>query len=172
MAVKRKDKTAKPTEKKDIDSILAKVFCCFVFILGIFTLATYQTFNQFKNNIDLEDIKDTDNNKEINNNEMSNINNRINNEVISNNSDGNLINEIHLNKILVHIGFCCIRSRNNLNNILLDESKNLLSEKLDIINIFKMMCLGEEVRDKFKLNNERIQMSNECQTSLENINVK
>ena len=130
------------------------------------------TFNQFKNNIDLEDIKDTDNNKEINNNEVSNINNRINNEVISNNSDGNLINEIHLNKILVHIGFCCIRSRNNLNNILLDESKNLLSEKLDIINIFKMMCLGEEVRDKFKLNNERIQMSNECQTSLENIDVK
>ena len=46
--IKRKTKAEKTTEKKSIDSILAKVLCCFVFILGIFTLATYQAFVQFQ----------------------------------------------------------------------------------------------------------------------------
>ena len=126
------------------------------------------TFHNLKNKKEFDLIKDAEKNKiENNNNE---INNEVNIENISdNNSDSNLINEIHLNKFLVHIAFCCIRNKKNLNNILLDESKNLLSEKLDIINIFKMMCLSEEIKYKFKLDKDVIQMSDECKTSLEYI---
>ena len=84
-------------------------------------------------------------------------------------SDNVIINNVHLNKFLVHICFCCIRKRNNLQNILLDESMSLLSEKLDIINIFKMMCLGEELKQKYKFDNSMIHLSNECINSLKKI---
>ena len=87
-------------------------------------------------------------------------------------SDNVIINNVHLNKFLVHICFCCIRKRNNLQNILLDESMNLLSEKLDIINIFKMMCLGKEVKQKYKFDKSMIHMSNECINSLKKIKSK
>ena len=83
-------------------------------------------------------------------------------------SDNVIINNVHLNKFLVHICFCCIRKRNNLQNILLDESMSLLSEKLDIINIFKMMCLGEELKQKYKFDNSMIHLSKECINSLKN----
>ena len=87
-------------------------------------------------------------------------------------SDNVIINNVHLNKFFVHICFCCIRKRNNLQNILLDESMNLLSEKLDIINIFKMMCLGKEVKQKYKFDKSMIHMSNECINSLKKIKSK
>ena len=55
-------------------------------------------------------------------------NNNLNDTQIDNSCDkynNNLIiNDVHLNNFLVHICFCCIRKRNNLQNILLDESMN------------------------------------------------
>jgi len=70
--VKRKTKAEKTTKKNSIDSILAKVLCCFVFILGIFTLATYQAFNQFKDDVNNKksitytlDVKSFSNSEEL-----------------------------------------------------------------------------------------------------------
>ena len=48
----------------------------------------------------------------------------------------------------------------------------ILSEKLDIINIFRMMCLGEEVKQKYKFDKNMIHMSNECINSLKKIKSK
>ena len=49
---------------------------------------------------------------------------------------------------------------------------NLLSEKLDIINIFKMMCLGKEVKQKYKFDKSMIHLSKECINSLKKIKIK
>ena len=114
--------------------------------------------------------------RKINKINSSYSNNNLNDTQIDNSCDkysNNLIiNYVHLNNFLVHICFCCIRKRNNLQNILLDESMNLLSEKLYIINIFRMMCLGKEVKQKYKFDKSMIHMFNECINSLKKIKSK
>ena len=114
--------------------------------------------------------------RKINEINSSYSNNNLNDTQIGNYydkySDKFIINNIHLNKFLVHICFCCIRKRNNLQNILLDESMNLLSEKLDIIYIFRMMCLGEELKQKYKFDKSMIHLSKECINSLKKIKSK
>ena len=94
-----------------------------------------------------------------NHNDSTNINNN------------QIINEINLNQFLVHLGFCCVRSRRNYQNILLDESRFLLAEKLDIINIFKKMCLSEEIQNKYRVDKDIIQMSDECKNSLGKLSI-
>ena len=72
---------------------------------------------------------------------------------------------------MVHLGFCCVRNRKNYQNILLDESRFLLEEKLDIINIFKKMCLSEEIQYRYRIDKDIIQMSDECKNSLGKLNL-
>ena len=108
-----------------------------------------------KNEIDIIKEDNKEDNIVFNN---ANIDDTDNNRLI--------VNQIHLNKLLVHFCFCCIRSRNNYQNILLDESRLLIAEKLDIINIFKKMCISEEVQYKYNLSKDKIQMSDECKNAL------
>ena len=37
---------------------------------------------------------------------------------------------------------------------------------MDIINIFKKMCISEEVQNKYNLSKDKIQMSDECKNAL------
>ena len=108
-----------------------------------------------KNEIDIIKEDNKEDNIDFNN---ANIDDTDNNRLI--------VDQIHLNKLLVHFCFCCIRSRNNYQNILLDESRLLIAEKLDIINIFKKMCISEEVQYKYNLSKDKIQMSDECKNAL------
>ena len=87
------------------------------------------------------------------------------------NNNNMIINEINLNKFFVHFGFCCVRIRRNYQNILLDESRFLSAEKLDIINIFKKMCLSEEIQSKYSIDKDTIKMSDECKNSLGKLGV-
>ena len=48
---------------------------------------------------------------------------------------------------------------------------NLITEKLDIINIFRTMCLNEEIQFKYEFNIDIIQMSEDCVNALKNINI-
>ena len=48
---------------------------------------------------------------------------------------------------------------------------NIISEKLDIFNIFKRMYKYEESQEK-DMNNNIIEMSNECKLKLNSINNK
>ena len=81
------------------------------------------------------------------------------------------INHVNMNYFCVHFGFCCVRSKKNMQNILMDEAMNLVTEKLDIINIFRTMCLNEEIQFKYEFNIDIIQMSEECVNALKDIDV-
>ena len=81
------------------------------------------------------------------------------------------INHVDMNYFCVHFGFCCVRSKKNLQNILMDEAMNLVTEKLDIINIFRTMCLNEEIQFKYEFNIDIIQMSEDCINALKDIDV-
>ena len=129
-----------------------------------FELKELITYPNIPSKRKINEIKGNYSNNNLNDTQIDNSCDKYNNNLI--------INDVHLNNFLVHICFCCIRKRNNLQNILLDESMNLLSEKLDIINIFKMMCLGEEVKQKYKFDKSMIHMSNECINSLKKIKSK
>ncbi len=64
-----------------------------------------------------------------------------------------------------------MRKKINLQNILLNEGMNVIIEKLDVINIFRIICSNDEIKDNYELNNDIIQMSNECLNSLRNTNI-
>ena len=81
------------------------------------------------------------------------------------------INHVDMNNFCVHFEFCCMRRKKNLQNILMDEAMNLVTEKLDIINIFRTMCLNEEIQFKYEFNIDIIQMSEDCVNALKNINI-
>ena len=54
----------------------------------------------------------------------------------------------------------CVRRRKITQNVLLDEGMNIISNKLDIFNIFDALNRDEKLNDKL-LKNEDIEMSDE-----------
>ena len=99
---------------------------------------------KYKQKITVEDVSNNCENNEKNKNEQCNENNnkkkisfyssnKMNTKNASkNNYDSNgIINSIDLNIFCVHFGFCFVRKKRNLQNILLNESMKLISEKLD-----------------------------------------
>ena len=85
-----------------------------------------------------------------------------NKDIINEKENNHLINYIKINNYLVHLGFCFVRKRKNLDNVLLDEVMNIIKEKLDILNIFRDMCLYEIMQKKLGCEHEVIKMSDEC----------
>ena len=55
----------------------------------------------------------------------------------------------------------CKNKKRKINNILLNESMNIISEKLDIFNIFRNMCLIENINKNLKYDLGIIQISKE-----------
>lgn len=101
---------------------------------------------------------------------LNNMKKRLSKKFTKENNES-FINYVTINNFCVHFGFCCMRRKKNLQNILMDESMNLITEKLDIINIFRTMCLNEEIQFKYEFNIDIIQMSDECINSLKEINI-
>ena len=66
--------------------------------------------------------------------------------------------------------FFFTRNRKNIQNILLDEGMNIISEKMDIFNMFKKIYKDEELQEKIK--NTNIEMSDECKLKLQSLNNK
>ena len=79
---------------------------------------------------------------------------------------------IKLNNCLVYLGFCFIRKRKNVDNVLLDEGLSIIREKLDIFNILKNLLLSENIQKNIKCEFEEIKFSEECSKTLEELNVK
>ena len=132
--------------------------------------------NRKDNNI--EDNKDETNNKIIikrddttNNSILKNdteLNYTYIKQIISerNGEEKKKINNIKNNRFCIYLCFLCVRKRKNLTNILLDEGKKLIIEKLDIIYIFKKLFHNEDA-----LNNEGIiKMSDSCKKKLNDLN--
>ncbi len=65
-------------------------------------------------------------------------------------SKRNIIPHIKLNKCCIYFCFCFARKKNNLHNILLDEGMKVVTEKLDILNIFKKLIIYDKNLDKEK----------------------
>ena len=55
-----------------------------------------------------------------------------------------------------------------MENVLLDEGMNIISENIDIFNIFEKMYKNEEIMEKLVSNNT-IEMSDKCKIKLQSI---
>ena len=101
-------------------------------------------------------------------------NNLMNNYILKENKSNKelykenkyIIDKIKINKTYLFFCFLYVRKKRNRENILLDEGKKLIIEKLDILNIFRKLFCNDEI-----LKNERnIKMSDTCINNLKYIN--
>ena len=84
-----------------------------------------------------------------------------------------IIDKIKMTRGCVYFCFCCARKRKIIQNILLDEGMNIISEKLDIFNIFEQLYKNEINPDKEKTNQpDIIEMSDSCIFKLNSFNNK
>ncbi len=72
-----------------------------------------------------------------------------------------IVSKVKVTRACVYLCFCFTRRRKIIQNYLLDEGMNIISEKLDVFNIFEKMYKDEEIMEKM-IYNKTIQMSDEC----------
>ena len=81
-----------------------------------------------------------------------------------------LINNNEINKFFIPLKFWFTCNNSNFNKILLNESKNIISEKLDIITIFKTIFFTEKIITNYSPLNKYIKMPENCINSLGKVN--
>ena len=77
-----------------------------------------------------------------------------------------IIKKIKTSKICIYLCFLCVRKRKNIQNILLDEGMKVITEKLDIMNLFKNLYRNEIIQEKEINQEEIIEMSENCKVNL------
>ena len=77
-----------------------------------------------------------------------------------------IINKIKINRCSIYLCFCLTRKRKIMQNILLDEGMNIISEKIDIFNIFEKMYKFDEIK---VINKKIIEMSDESKIKIKSI---
>ena len=84
-----------------------------------------------------------------------------NNDEKNNNNDGfhGIVNKIALNKFLVHTLCCFIRYPKNLKNILLDEGIKIITEQLEVFNLFIKLYKIERDQKESDMKECAIEMS-------------
>ena len=121
----------------------------------------YKRVNDMENN-EIDSLK---NNTKDKNKDKSKIlfNLNINHkpESFLENEDERIIENINFKDILFSICDCNIRKRRNINNILINKCTNITIEKLDIFNIFRNLCLIENINKNLKYDLGTVQMSEE-----------
>ena len=100
---------------------------------------------------------------------LKNINQR---DLFKKKENNQVVNSVELNNYLIHLCFCFVRKRKNKNNVFLDEAMSIISEKLDILNLFRNICLQENAQRKLGYEHEMIKMSEECIKSLRDLKIK
>jgi hypothetical protein len=100
----------------------------------------------FKNNLMQEEVNTKNSIKEFNLN--MNINKK-NNFQLKAKRRKSLINKIEFEKLQVFLCFLCIPKRKSVHNYLLNEGIKMVSNKLDILNIFKNMYICEKISVNF-----------------------
>ena len=73
-----------------------------------------------------------------------------------------LVKKLKINRGDIYFCFFYVRKRKNLHNILLDEGIKIITDKLDLLNIFKHLCINEK-------NGEIINMTDNCKKNIEKI---
>ena len=113
-------------------------------------------------------------NKRINVNNRDFRDNRIFSEEKIRNSEIDKSNEkkiriidgIKLNRLCIFFCFCFVRKKKNIQNILLDEGMDLITEKLDIINIFNVIHKYELIQENASNRENIFEMSANCRQKL------
>ena len=108
--------------------------------------------------------KEKDIKKEIDNN---NINNATDRDKNKDNEKKRIIKKVKVNKPCTYLCFLCVRKRKNVQNVLLDEGMKVITEKLDIMNLFKKLYIDEIIQEKVKIKDVKIEMSEECKENLQ-----
>ena len=122
-------------------------------------------------------------NKIISNENLSNLRKETNSKASDNNNieiefkscnsqeealKPNVIKKIKVSRACIYLCFCYTRRRKIVQNALIDEGMNIISEKLDIFNIFDKLYRDEKIQEKLtKI--KLIEMSDECKTRLQSI---
>ena len=100
-------------------------------------------------------------------NKSKKINNKLN--LASDNKNDMIINKFNLKDTLITLCFCYKNKRNKKTKILLDETMNIITEKLDILNLFRNICTIENLKNDFDYNVGILKMSEECSNNLSDI---
>ena len=101
-----------------------------------------------------------------NNNLMASFENIVARKSTENGHKNELIEEIKINKFFIIFAFCCIRKRKNMNSIALEEGINLISKRLDVLNIFKRLYYDEKLQKDIIKGTEEVAMSERCKEKL------
>ena len=81
-----------------------------------------------------------------------------------------IIKKIQFKRFFIYCGICCLKKRKIIQNILLEEGMKIISESLDIFNIFVRIQKGKkEKQSLIKEKEDTIKMSDMCQTKLKEI---
>ena len=122
------------------------------------------------NNKEIESIKSS--HKEIKNNFNEPFGNIINIDKTDKDNRNNnfIIDNIYLADLFLSKFYCCCkRKRRYAYKILVNESMNIINEKLDIANIFKNICSIESSYAELNKNADIIKMSENCTKDLSEI---
>ena len=93
------------------------------------------------------------------------------NEQNTTNNNNGIINKMSLKEVLLSMCACGKRNRKKIYSILINESMNIIRNKLDIFNIFRNICLIEHSNNDLNLNknSDMINMSKRCISDLSEI---
>ena len=93
-----------------------------------------------------------------------------NNKIDTGNANNWIIENISLTDIFISMFYCCCKkNKRNAYKILINESMNVVTEKLDIFNIFRNICSIEYIKYDRNNNLDKIKMSEECSKDLSEI---
>ena len=115
-------------------------------------------------NYEIDSIKESCRNFNKNNDESKN------NKIGTENANDWIIENISLTDIFISMFYCCCKkNKRNAYKILINESMNVVTEKLDIFNIFRNICSIEYINYDRNNNLDTIKMSEECSKDLSEI---
>ena len=83
-----------------------------------------------------------------------------------------IINKIETNLFCTYFCFCFVRKRENFGNALLDEAMNIITDKLDIYNMFRNFYFVDEIKKKSNYEYKEFEMSDECKSKLKIVSNK
>ena len=83
-----------------------------------------------------------------------------------------LIKKINTNVFCTYFCFCCVRKRENFGNALLDEAMGLITDKLDIYNMFRNFYFIDDIKTKWNYEYKDFEMSTKCKYKLQEISNK
>ena len=83
--------------------------------------------------------------------------NKINIEIMETNEKKNIVNKIEVNKTFQYLYFWFCKKRNDMQNVLLEEGLHIIFQNLDIVNLFRKVCIDEG--EQILLKKNKIEMS-------------